>query len=182
MADVKLATVRLAFPNLWVAKEFKAGDGKPRYDASFLIKKGSDNDKAIQAGIVQAAKEAFGEKWERTLAGLKGNSNKFAYSDGDLKDYDGYAGHMVIACHAKARPTVIDRNRNPITADDNKVYGGCYVNAIISIWAQKGENTGIRASFSGIQFVKDGEPFGGGKRASADDFDILEDEDGFDML
>jgi hypothetical protein len=181
MADTKLAIVRLAFPNLWVAKEFKAGDGKARYDAAFLIKKGSPNDLAIQAAIIQAAKETYGEKGEKLAASFKGNGNKYCYTDGDLKDYDGYEGHMVLSCHTKARPTVVDRDRSPLTADDNRVYGGCYVNAIVSIWAQKGENQGIRASFSGIQFVKDGESFGGAKRASADDFDVVEGDE-FDML
>lgn len=184
MADTRLSVVRLAFPNLWVAKEFKVGDGKPRYDASFLIKKGSEQDLAIQAAILAAARETYGEKGEKLAASFKGNSNKYCYIDGDLKDYDGYEGHMVLACHAKARPTVVDRDRTPLTQDDNRVYGGCYVNAIVSIWAQKGENQGIRASFSGIQFVKDGEAFGGAKRVTADAFDIIEGDevDTEDML
>ena len=46
---VKLSNVRLSFPQLFVAKEFKPGDGKPRFDATFLIVPGSANDKAMTA-------------------------------------------------------------------------------------------------------------------------------------
>ena len=45
---LKLTNVRLAFPDLFEAKEFEAGDGKPRYSATFLVEPGSENDKAIR--------------------------------------------------------------------------------------------------------------------------------------
>lgn len=171
--EVKLKNVRLSFPNLWHAKEFKTGDGKPRFDASFLCEPGSENDKAIRAAIAAEAKEAYGAKWESILRGMQGNANRYAYQDGDTKPYAGYEGMWVLACHAKARPLIIDRDKSPLSEEDGRPYAGCYVNAKVDIYAQKGENQGIRASFSGIQFVNEGEAFTGGKPASTDDFDDL---------
>lgn len=52
---IKLAGVRLSFPDLFKAVEFKTGDGKPRFNASFLVDPGSENDKKIKAAIAVEA-------------------------------------------------------------------------------------------------------------------------------
>ncbi len=179
--DFKLTNVRLAFPNLFEAKEFKPGDGKPRFDATFLIEPGSENDKAIRAAIATEAAAVFGAKATTFLKQWENNSNKHAYVSGDLKEYDGFAGMMSLACHSKVRPGVFDNVRDPATgkaraivsAAEGKPYAGCFVNAKVSIYAQKGENPGIRASFTGVQFWADGDAFTAGRAASADEFDDL---------
>ncbi len=181
--QVKLKRVRLSFPDLWVPVEFKPGDGKPRFNATFLIEPGSDNDKAIQAAIKEAAKETFGAKADAILKSLAGNSNKYAYLDGNTKEYDGYEGMMYLACHAKARPYICDRDPTVILpADSGRPYAGCYVNATVDIYAQKGENQGIRASFTGVQFAADGDAFSAGKPATANDFETLAEGAGEDLM
>ena len=174
--DIKLSKVRLSFPDLFVTREFKPGDGKPRYSASFLIVPGSENDKKIREAIHAEAVAVYGKKAEANLKAFAPQTNKFAYTDGNLKTYDGYEDMWVLACHAKTRPLVLDRDKTPLTADDGRPYAGCYVNAVVSIYAQQGENPGIRGSFSGVQFHSDAEAFGGGKPASSDDFDEVPDE------
>lgn len=188
MAKIKLNDVRLSFPNLWAAKEFKPGDGKFRYDATFLIEPGSENDKKIRDAIKAAGEETWGAKGEKTLRAIEGQANKYAYQDGDLKEYDGYEGMWFLACHSKVRPLVIDRrpklpdgSPNILTEADGKPYAGCYVNATVEIYAQKGENPGLRASFTGVQFVRDGDAFGGGSAAKAEDFDDLGDSSDDDL-
>lgn len=181
--QVKLKHVRLSFPDLWVPVEFKTGDGKPRFNATFLIEPGSENDKAIRAAITEAAKETFGAKWQALLKSLEGNSNKYAYLDGNTREYDGYEGMMYLACHAKARPYICDRNPETVlAADSGRPYAGCYVNAQVDIYAQKGENTGIRASFTGVQFAADGDAFSAGKPATANDFETLEEGSDNELL
>jgi len=175
--DIKLKNVRLSFPDLFVAKEFKPGDGKPRYSATFLIEPGSENDKIIREAINAEAKETWGEKWQKVLAGIMGQKNQCAYLDGNTKSYDGYENMWSLSCHRAAkqgRPTVVDADRTPLSQDDGKPYAGCYVYANVSIYCQKGENPGVRASFAGIQFFRNGEPLSGGKASSIDDFEELE--------
>ena len=173
--EVKLTNVRLSFPQLFEAKEFKQGDGKPRYDATFLVVPGSANDKAIQAAIEAVGAEKFEKKWPMFKRANETNANKWAYLDGDTKSYDGYAGNMFLACHSKSRPLVIERDKTPLTAQDGKPYPGCYVNAKVEIYAQVGENPGIRASVAGVQFFRDGDAFSAGGPASTDDFDDVSD-------
>ena len=189
MAKIKLNDVRLSFPNLWKAKEFKPGDGKARYDATFLIEPGSENDKKVRAAIEEAARAVYGDKFEKFLKGIEGNANKFAYQDGDLKDYDGYEGMLYLACHSKVRPLVIDRrpklpdgSPNVLIEADGKPYAGCYVNATVELYALKGDFPGVLANFSGVQFVRDGDAFGGGTAAKADDFDDLGDSSDDDLV
>jgi hypothetical protein len=168
--------VRLSFPDVFEAVEYEAGDGKPRYNATFLVKKGGENDKRIRAAIATVADEAFGKSAQKQLAAFEGNAQKMAYLDGDLKEYDGYADHWYLSCHRKEKdgpPTIIDRNKEALTSADGKPYAGCFVNATVDIWAQVKLNPGIRASFSGVQFVRDGDAFGGGRPASTDEFDDL---------
>lgn len=188
--DIMLRNVRLSFPDLFFPVEFKPGDGKPRWNASFLVKPGDDNDKSIRSAIAAEAAATWGPKAAATLKSMEGQGNKYCYVDGDTKGYDGYAGMMVIACHRAAKlrsgapnsaPLVLDADKTALGAAAGRPYAGGYVNAKVSIYCQKGENPGVRASFSAVQFVRDGEAFGAGA-PTAEGFDeITEGADAADL-
>lgn len=169
---VTLTSVRLSFADIWEARAFEEGQ-TPKFGASLLIVKGSENDKAIQAAIKEVAKEAWGAKADANLTKIKGNPNKEGYRDGDKTDYDGYEGCNYIRASSKQRPKIVNRDKSQLTEKDGVIYGGCYVNAIIDVYAYDNKGAGITAGLQGIQFVKDGEAFGGGKVASVDDFDDI---------
>ena len=106
--------------------------------------------------------------------------------DGSTKANPEYQGMMVLSTHRSAklvRPEIIDNDKSPLTADDNKPYGGCYVNAKVEIYCQTGENAGVRASFSVVQYHKKGEPFSV-SAPSLDGFDDVssEEDDGEDLI
>ena len=181
MADLILRDVRLSFPDLWHATEFKPGDGKPRWNATFLIEPGSANDKAIRAAILEAAKEVWGDKAPAMLRTLEGQKNQYCYLDGNTKTYDGYEGMWALSCHRAAKdrkgnpstpPVVIDRDKSPLADTSGKPYAGCYVNAKVSFYCQKGENPGARASFSVVQYFRKGDAFSASS-VSTDEFEDL---------
>lgn len=174
--EIKLRGVRLSFPDLFEPRAFQQGD-TPKYKATFLVPKGSPQAKEIEAAIVETAKAKWPKDYQKVLASIKGNANKFCWQDGDNKSYDGYEGMMAISASNKARPSVFDRDRSPLTKDDGKPYAGCFVNAIIDLFAYENTGKGVAASLSGVQFFKDGEAFSGGRPASADAFDDLSVED-----
>ena len=189
--DIILRNVRLSFPDLWHAVEFKPGDGRPRWNATFLIEPGSDNDKAIRRAISAAARDTFGDKAAQMIKSCSGQVTKFCYIDGAMKDYDGYQDHWALAAHRAAKlrngspnsaPLIIDRNKRELSESDGRPYGGCYVNAKVSIWAQKGENPGIRCSFSVVQFHADGDALGAGAPNAADFEDLSDGADAADFL
>lgn len=183
--QVVLVNVTLRFADLFKAREFTPGDGRPRFSASFLIEKGSENEKKIRAAIEQAAKDAWGDKFQARLKAMDGQKTQFCYTDGDKADYDGASGKMVLASHRHASqgaPAIVDRAKQPLALESGKPYPGCTVNAVVDIWAQSGENPGIRSGLNAVQFVKDGEPFTGSVPRTDDLPDLSEDLNDDDLV
>lgn len=201
---VKLQNVRLSFPDLFEPRPFKTGD-EPKYKATFLVEKESPQAKEIEKAIIAVANEKWPGKGAAIIKNIRGNPNKFNFQDGDNKEYDGYAGMMAFTASSKSRPLVIDRtgvtsdaakepnayytapNKNGVmfrvlTKDDGRPYAGCYVNASFDIFGYDNSGNGISATLTGVQFVKDGDAFGGGRPASADEFDDLGEGSGADDL
>jgi hypothetical protein len=178
MAIITLKNVRLSFPHLFTPQAGTDG-GEPKYNATFIVEPGSANAKALAKAVELVAKEKWADKAAVTLKALKAD-NKLCLGDGERKaDKGGYDGMMYVSARNPARPTVVDRDRTPLTAADGKPYAGCSVNAIIDVWAQDNQyGKRINAKLLGVQFVKDGEPFGAGKSAATlDQFEELEDEE-----
>lgn len=178
---IKLSNVRLAFPDLFVAKASKndtGGEGALKYSAAFLMPKDHPQMDEIDKAVKRVVKEKWGEKAQSVLNDLRIN-NKLLVKDGDGKsDYAGYPGNFFINSNNDSRPTVLDRDRTPLVAADGKLYSGCYVNAVIEIWAQDNKyGKRVNATLMGVQFKADGEAFSGGGVATSDDFED-ESEDG----
>jgi hypothetical protein len=171
MTAIVLKNVRLSFPQIWTPKAFAQGQD-PRFNANFLIDKETQGDliKKLEAAIADVAKEKWKDKVPKGL--------KICMGDGEEKDYDGYDGSMYVSASTKVRPVIVDQKKNPLAEEDGKPYAGCYVNAAISLWSQDNQwGRRVNATLDAIQFVKDGEAFGG-KKVTADVFgEIEEDED-----
>lgn len=161
-----LKNVRLSFPALFQAKSAQAG-GEPKFSAAFLIDKSDEQLNVISAAIKDCIKEKFGDQPPKGI--------KSCLRDGDEKEFDGYEGHMYVSASSARRPLVIDRDRTPLGAEDGRPYAGCYVNAIVRLWAQDNKyGRRINAELSGVQFLKDGDPFGSSAPARPDDFEAVE--------
>ena len=168
---IKLPNVRLSFPSVFHKAQFNGQETK--FEATFLL------SKTEHAALIDQIKEAIKGKVAGDLKGAKLGADKICLRDGDETEYEGYAGHMSLKASNKKRPMVLNKDKTPLTEDDNVIYGGCYVNAIVELWAQNNEyGKRINANLLGLQFVKDGESFGGGSSASTDEFDEVEVEDG----
>lgn len=175
--DIIIDNVQLSFPDLGDPVEYQQGDGKPRWNATFLVEPGSQADKDIRAAIKQVATEAWKDKAPQKINEYAGNPQKFCYLDGNKKAYDGYENKWYVSCHRPAvikgrpnpPPLLIDSDKTPLPLGTPRLYAGCFVKAKISIWTQDGANGGIRASFSVIQFRSKGQAFSQ-SAPNADDF------------
>jgi hypothetical protein len=170
---VTLQNVRLSFPHLFEPSQVQ-GQGDAKFSASFIIPKDHPALGELANAIVAAATEKWGAKAQAMLTELKA-SGKLPVRDGDGKaSYQGYAGNLYLNASGKTRPLVIDGDKSPLTAADGKMYSGCYVNAIVQMWAMDNQyGKRVNASLMGVQFVKDGERLAGGEVASADDFQAI---------
>lgn len=168
---ILLKDVRLSFAqNLFVAAPFKPGD-EPKFSSTFLIPKGSDLHKAIEAAAIGALDAKFPGKGKNIRTQIDGNNNKCNIQDGDKSDYDGYEGHIAVKANSKVRPTIIDRDRTPLDSSSGKPYSGCYVNASIEFFGYDSSGKGLSANLRGVQFLRDGDSFAGGRPADADEFE-----------
>mgnify|MGYP001562811483 CR=1 FL=1 len=164
MSKIVLKNVRLSFPSLFTKEVFEGKEGK--FAATLLIDK---SDTAVKKQLDAAIAALVAE------AKVKIPADKYCLKDGDEIEFDGYKGCWSLKASNAKRPTVIDRDKTPLTADDDKIYAGCYVNAIIDFWIQNNSyGKRVNANLYGIQFLKDGEPFGQGPVDVTEEFEDLD--------
>lgn len=178
---------RISFPYLFepATPPSNSNDGKPRYGLVAMIPKGDALYDEIKKAFATEAREKWGAKGEQIMNACLADKISSALRDGDLTMVDAFRNHWVLHCYraeSSGRPMVVDRKKSPIAATDGLIYPGVHCNIVFDTWLQ--DNTsgkGLRAGLIGVQFVKHDVPLGGAAAASADEFDILEDED-FDAL
>src|SRR3990167_2507339 len=166
--------VRIAYAQgIFEARAAKPGD-KPKYGAAFIFGKDHPALKELSAAVIKAAKVRWVDKADDVLKQLKA-ADRLPVHSGDAKAASaGYAGNYYLNAGNLIRPLVLDSNKAPLTAADGKPYSGCYVNAIIEVWAQDNQHgKRVNASLLGVQFVRDGERLAGGSVATPGKFGPL---------
>lgn len=187
---IRIENVRLAFPDLFEPKSF--GEGKPAYSAKFIIDPKSPNVKVIEEAIKAVAKEKWGEKADGVLSIIV-EDKKSAFVKGPYKNkktgdiYDGFEGMYHLNSRTggdKPGPKTYNRAKQEVSARDGVFYPGCYVDAVVDLYAQDHPQYGrrINCGLLGVRFVADGESFSGGGGASADDFADLPSDDNDDLF
>jgi hypothetical protein len=112
--------------------------------------------------------------------------------NGDRKDDEGRfvrkpeeRGNWTLATRdAARRPVVVGPDKSNWSMNEEmhkRIYGGCIINLRFRLWAQNNDyGKKVNGGIVGVQFVKDGTPFGEGHIAEEvvlDGFDLLEDDD-----
>lgn len=176
----KLNNVRLSFPNL-IAPQV-SDKGIASFACTFLLDPQSDQWRNLQASVSELAKLTWADKSEGILKKIATKNNCRFYGDGEEKldkqgnVYTGYEGMKYV----RAKNNVGGRDilhlidhlakQHPVGSSEyqrlaEQLYGGCYVNAIIGLWAHKAspKNSnidGIKSTLLAIQFNAEGERFG----------------------
>lgn len=187
--ELRLTKARISFANgLW-HKSAAVENGTPKHNCDFIVTDATKvekqvNGKWVETTLAQAerdvALEAFKNDAKKATAWLEDldarqksirNGNKNKDKSGEVRD--GYEGNWYVHATSKTRmpvyrgdKTVVDRE------EDSPIYSGCYVQARVSLYANlKTGQKGVFASLQGTLFHGDGDAFGGGRPAAADDFD-----------
>lgn len=184
-----LNNVRVSFANgLYKASAMEAGQPE-KYGADFILQPdsvvlrvnpdGTKTKTTLKDAELAVANDAWKANGAKVLATLEGS--KKAIRDGDKRTnkagdiYEGYEGNTYVTAKSPTRPLLIDQQRQPVTEADGTIYSGCYVNAIIELYANtQPTKKGVFAGLKGVQFVRDGDAFGGGAPAAANEFDVVE--------
>lgn len=121
-----------------------------------------------------ATEEGFAKAWANLNDGTR------ALRDGDLKG-DTYAGCMYVSPRAtkgkQAKPVVLNRQAQAVgPSEPGAPYAGSECIFQVEVWAQyDGKYKRTNITLLGVQFVKDGDAFGGGKPADLSKFQALAD-------
>lgn len=181
--EVKLERVRLAFcDGLWEAKAGPDG-GRPAFSVAVLFGRDHPDAKKLSPAILAAAQAKWADKAVEMVKALKA-ADRLCLHDGDTKpDYQGYPGNLFINARTFSAPMVVDKVfkvemvngvpkvvKGALSQKDGRPYSGCVANVLIDLWAQSHPKGGkrINANLKIVQFVEDGEPFGGARPPTAD--------------
>jgi hypothetical protein len=178
--QIRIKDVLLGFPA--IAEPEGYADGEPAYGAKFPIKPNSENHKAIEAAMLQVAKEEWKDKGESVLASLV-EDGKVAFLKKVYKSkktgepYAGFDGmHYLSARSTLTQPTVYNQYGDDVVgkADiERQAFSGAVVTASLEIWAQDNKyGRRINCVLRGIMLTGEGQNYSGGgsSPASADEF------------
>lgn len=186
-----LNNVRLSFPTIFEKKK-TSEDGKEKYSLSALLDPntsvGKANIQKVKDMQTKLAKAEWKDNWEKVLRAMEWdrrllrNGEKATNSEGD--QYAGYEGMMYVTASNTRNIKVLNRDKSPAgTNDQEKFYGGCYVDVVLSCYTVKDRKRGGNGIFATIEIVRwraDGEPFGAAPLEEDDYLDDLDDDEDFD--
>lgn len=165
---------RLSYEHVFDKYAKKGSDDTPRWGGTLILDKDLHGDAIdkINSILVARQKEVFKKKLKK---------DALCFRDGDDSGKEEYENAMIlVASETKNRPTVIGKKKEQVLKEDGKVYSGCYINMMVSLWDQKSQEWGdrINANLLAVQLVADGEAFTSGPSVDVDeDFDVVEGDD-----
>jgi hypothetical protein len=151
---------RLSYPNVLEPTSYQGND--PKYSCSILLDKQDDGTEETIAKLEELQEEAtaiiYPDKKPR-------NFERWGIVDGDELDDENMHGHWIIKASNKAKPAVVDADKNEIL-DGNEVYGGCFgrINIAGKAYGNKTQG-GVTFELLACQVTKDGPAFGGAQAA-----------------
>lgn len=170
--------VRIAYPAIFEPEENKLS-GKREYSARICFMR--NNAKAMafveqmRKDQKELAKANWGTQWERDYRNaLDSKNTRFLRDDPDL-DY--------IYVSLKARegypPVVVSPAKRPISKEQAQELGwflsGDFVNVVFDMFTYEKNARGWSGALGAVQYIAQGEPLGGARRADPNEFEDLSD-------
>lgn len=175
--------VRIAYPRVFEPEE-NPQSGRAEYSVQVRFYEANPDHmktvETIQAALKEAARAFWGDEAERHYRDAMDSKNtRFLRRDEE-------GGYWYVSLKRREQdnaPRVVDRNpRVTLTAQDGKIYSGAVCNVVFDIWCYGGMSKsgtkvpyGFSGTLMGIQYVAEGEPFGGAPMAKDNDFEDLAD-------
>lgn len=139
---VKLENVRISYPSLFrprTSAQFPTAE--PKYEATLLV------DSSSAPTIVQELTNTIAEV--ASAAGFTAG----AYREPPWKANP--EGIIEVSARSGNPVYVVDEYNNALNEVNNKIYAGCRVHAIISVYAYTTNGSGVTFGIEGVQFAAD---------------------------
>lgn len=178
-----LRNVRLSYEHIFTPTKFQ--ENQPaKYSATFILPKDHPDLAAVKRALQEAGDETFGTAfnakggWPRGFTCCLKDADVEVNGLGEVlaEKNPAFKGCYILEANSTRRPVALDRRKAAVTEDDGVIYSGCYVNASLAADGYTFEKVkrGVKCYLNGVQFVKDGERFGGD---ASNDFDSLDGDD-----
>lgn len=172
---VHLTNVRLSYFygfEPYVNTDPKTGKTSSSFCSHFILGPDHPDVEKIKVAQRAAALGMWKDQAQAMLEALAGQDRLCLHKGNISKPgADGYKDMLYVSASSKKRFTIVDGDRTPLTAESGRPYSGCYANAIVQIWAQNNQyGKRINAQVAGVQFLRHGESFGGGRVAAPEEF------------
>lgn len=163
--SILLVDVRASYPHVLTKYRGRESE-KAKHSIVCLIPKKKSHREAREL-LEEVIADILKENKVRKMSA----PNKFL-RDGDESEKEENEGNWTVNASGDrvvARDNVRDKKTKKLRIlvkgeDDDRIYGGCYVNALIRPWFQDNEHgRKINAGLIAVQFLRDGEPFGEGR-------------------
>ena len=192
---------RLSFAKLDKPSAFEEGQPE-RWEATFLLDPASKQGLESAKAVIKAASDVAKGTWGFVPIALKRLATqvipgapavdpktkeddiKLRFYHGDAKadanpeTYSSYEGMLVVPSHnTVVKPRVVNRRGVTVAPGEEQwPYSGCYVMGRITIWGQDNKYAkALGVNLRGVQFDRDGEPFGASGDVPEAEFAALED-------
>lgn len=176
--EVIAQDMRLSFPYLIKPDVSEMGGGK--YAATFLWPK---ENKQLTEVIDQAVENAKADGVDKYGKNFLNRIKRLPKEDGDAyaakkgSGYDMYKGHWFLKAKSKRKPMVVDRNKELILEEED-IPSGSFVNVDFACFSyDHAGNAGISCALNSVQKIKcrPEDRFDG--VSTADNFDVIEEDD-----
>ena len=174
-ADLRILTTefRVSHPHVFKAYAFKEGD-KPAYSIEMLFDKKTTKLDEFKKRLTTAAIGKWGEdksQWPELVFPMRdGDKPKRNTKTKVMEIKKEHAGMWVVKASSSgefSRPHVASQNPEVPLQTEAELYPGCYARAYLTAHAYEfADKTGVKFLLDGVQFLRDGEPFGNKKSAT----------------
>lgn len=165
---ITIGEIRFSYLNAFTPTVAK-GATEPKYSTAILIPK-------TEKGIIEKIKQIQNSLKAEVAASNGGKlptGFKIPMKDGDALNADGerekddnYKGMYYFNCSSKTKPTILDKNRQPIL-NSEEVYSGMWGYVNVNFYTFNNVSRGIGVGLNHIMKTRDDEPFA--SRVSADE-------------
>lgn len=168
--ELKTPEFRVSYPHVFKAKYNELGE-KYEFTITALFPKDTTDLKPFKKAIAAAVEAQWG------AASKAPKSMRYPIKDGDEMDDPNTEGHWVMEFKSSEQfqPVVVgtvkgkDGKFIAITSP-KEFYGGCFARAVVNAYAYDMKvNKGVNFGLGNLQKLRDGDRFGGGGSAAAED-------------
>lgn len=162
---------RVSFPSVFEPSSYEGSAPKYSLVGLFYTNKFTEADKKAWASMNAIADVASKDKFKKAVKDLAANFKRPIREGSEKEHLEGYnvPGCMFATFSSKQRPGLVDRNKQPILAED-EFYPGCWARATITAYPYDNIGKGVAFGLHNIQKLGDDENFTG-RVAAEEDFD-----------